>query len=370
MRPVSILKIPASEIPKFRRRLLSWFSQRKRDLPWRRTQDPYAIWISEIMLQQTRVAAVIPYYERFFAKFPTVQSLARARAETVLERWAGLGYYSRARNLHQAAKEISARHGGNFPRDYGAALDLPGIGRYTAAAVLSIAYGEPLAVLDGNVARVLARLGAVRGDLRSPALWRNLETSAQTLIARKAPGDWNQAMMELGATICTPKSPRCGECPVGSWCRARKLGITGDIPAPRKKRTTMKITLAAAVLLDPQGRTLLVRQSGGEGALFSRMWQFPALESIADAASELTRYLRKNFKIAVNGNLKPLGPARHAVTFREIRLLPFVIRLARLPRLEGSRIAALGSLSKLPVSSATRKIAHAALADSANHRML
>jgi A/G-specific adenine glycosylase len=369
MRPVSVLKIPASEIPKIRRRLLAWFARRKRDLPWRRTQDPYAIWISEIMLQQTRVAAVIPYYERFFARFPTVQSLARARAETVLERWAGLGYYSRARNLHQAAKEISARHGGNFPRDHATALDLPGIGRYTAAAVLSIAYGQPLAVLDGNVARVLARLGAVHGDLRSSSLWRNLETAAQTVLARNAPGDWNQAMMELGATICTPKSPKCVECPVGLWCRARKLGITGDIPAPRKKRTTMKITLAAAVLLDPKGRTLLVRQSGGDGALFSRMWQFPALETAADAASELTEYMRENFKIVVNGNLKALGTTRHAVTFREIRLLPFVIRLARLPRLEGSRIAALGGLGKLPVSSATRKIAHAALADSAKVRV-
>jgi A/G-specific adenine glycosylase len=369
MRRVSVLKIPASEFPKFRRRLLSWFARRKRDLPWRRTQDPYAIWISEIMLQQTRVAAVIPYYGRFLARFPTVQSLARAKAETVLERWAGLGYYSRARNLHQAAKEISARHAGNFPRDHAAALDLPGIGRYTAAAVLSIAYGQTLAVLDGNVARVLARLGAVHGDLRSPELWRSLEMAAQTLLARNAPGDWNQAMMELGATVCTPKSPRCGECPVGSWCRARKLGIAGKIPDPRKKRTTMKITLAAAVLLDPKCRTLLVRQSGGDGSLFSRMWQFPALETTMDTASELTEYIRKKFKIAVNGNLRPVGPARHTVTFREIRLLPFVIHLPRLPRLAGSRIVALREISKLPASSATRKIALAALADSAKRRV-
>ena len=224
-------------------------------------------------------------------------------------------------------------------------------------------------MLDGNVARVLARLGAVRGDLRSPARWRNLETSAQTLLACNAPGDWNQAMMELGATICTPKSPRCGECPVSAWCRARKLGIAADIPAPRKKRTTMKINLAAAVLLDPRGRTLLVRESGAGGALFSRMWQFPALEIAADAASELSEYLRENFKIAVNGDLKPLRPARHAVTFHEIHLLPFVIHLARLPHLEGSRIAALGGFGKLPVSSATRKIAHAALADSAKRRL-
>src|SRR6202162_1684632 len=165
--PVSMLKIPAAEIPKFRRRMLSWFAERKRDLPWRRTRDPYRIWLSEIMLQQTRVAAVIPYYERFLASFPNMQALARAGTDRVLANWAGLGYYSRARNLQRAAKEMVSRHAGNFPREYEAALALPGIGRYTAAAVLSIAYDAPHAVLDGNVARVLARIGAVRGDLRA-----------------------------------------------------------------------------------------------------------------------------------------------------------------------------------------------------------
>jgi A/G-specific adenine glycosylase len=363
MPPVSVLTIPLKEIPKLRRRLLAWFVDRKRDLPWRRTRDPYRIWISEIMLQQTRVAAVIPYYEQFVAKFPTLRSLARARTETVLGRWAGLGYYSRARNLHLAAREISARHDGHFPRGYEASLALPGVGRYTAAAVLSIAYDEPLAVLDGNVARVLARLGAVRGDLRAPALWRELESTAHKLLARQAPGDWNQAMMELGATVCTPNSPRCGECPAAAWCRARKLGIAEQLPAPRKKRATLHVTLAAAVLLDPQGRTLLVRQTSGGGALFSRMWQFPALETTTDAASDLARYLHKNFKITVNGDLTPLESARHTVTFRDIRLVPFVFRVARLPRIEGARTAALGRLGNLPISSATRKIARAALAD-------
>jgi A/G-specific adenine glycosylase len=363
MPPVSVLKIPGTEIPKLRRRLLAWFANRKRDLPWRRTGDPYRIWISEIMLQQTRVAAVIPYYEQFVAKFPTLRSLARARTETVLGRWAGLGYYRRARNLHLAAKEISARHGGRFPRSYEAALALPGIGRYTAAAVLSIAYGVPLAVLDGNVARVLARLGAVRGDLRAPARWRELERSAQKLLARQAAGDWNQAMMELGAMVCTPKSPRCGECPAAAWCRARKLGLADQIPAPRKRRTTLHVTLAAAVLLDKQGRTLLVRQTRGGSALFSRMWQFPALETTADAASDLTRYLHKNFRITVNGDLTPLESVRHTVTFRDVRLVPFVIRVARLPRIEGARTAVLQGFGNLPISNATRKIAQAALAD-------
>src|ERR1700730_6175523 len=216
------------------------------------------------MLQQTRVAAVVPYYESFLVRFPQLKALASARYEAVLSHWAGLGYYIRARNLLRAAQEIEARHAGNFPREYEAALALPGIGRYTAAAVLSIAYDAPHAVLDGNVARVLARIGALHGDLRAPAMWRKLEATAQDLLARNVPGEWNQAMMELGATVCTPKSPRCDECPVEKLCRARQLGIAEKLPAARTKRATVEVTLAAAVLLDPRGRTMLVRQRNGD----------------------------------------------------------------------------------------------------------
>jgi A/G-specific adenine glycosylase len=359
-----MLKIPAAEIQKFRRRLLSWFSERKRDLPWRRTRDPYRIWLSEIMLQQTRVAAVIPYYERFLETFPNVRALARAKTDRVLANWAGLGYYSRARNLQHAAKEIVARHAGQFPREYEAALALPGIGRYTAAAVLSIAYEAPRAVLDGNVARVLARIGAVRGDLREHAMWRNLDAKAQDLLARKAPGDWNQAMMELGATLCTPKSPRCGECPVEKWCRARKLGIAETLPSARKKRATVEVTLAAAVLLDTRGRTLLVRQLDCDGALFSRLWQFPALETTGtDAAAALAGHLREKFGVKTNGNLSALAIARHAVTFRNVRLEPYLVRVARLPRITGGRVVALGTVGRMSISNATRKIADAATDD-------
>src|SRR5215472_11472385 len=198
MRCVSFVLIPARELRVFRRRVLFWFAKHKRDLPWRRAKDPYRIWVSEIMLQQTRVAAVIPYYERFIAAFPDIRALARAPIDRVLANWAGLGYYSRARNLHRAAKEIVARHAGNIPREYEEVLRLPGIGRYTAAAVTSIAYGEPRSVLDGNVARVLVRIGALRGDPRGLSSWRKLEDTAQDLLARNSPGNWNQAMMELG----------------------------------------------------------------------------------------------------------------------------------------------------------------------------
>jgi A/G-specific adenine glycosylase len=358
---VSLLEIPAAEKKLFQRRLLSWFAKRKRDLPWRRTRDPYRIWLSEIMLQQTRVAAVIPYYERFLKQFPTVRALARAKPETVLARWAGLGYYSRARNLQRAAKEIVARHSGEFPREHEAALALPGIGRYTAAAVLSIAYEEPLAVLDGNVARVLARLGAVRGDLRAPTVWRNLETEAQELLARKSPGDWNQAMMELGATVCTPKSPRCEECPAARWCRARSLGIAGELPEARAKRATVKLTLAAAVLLDPQGRTLLLRRLDGDGDLFSHLWQFPALETRARAAAELGRHLQDRFGIGATGAIVPLKAARHAVTYRDVRVLPFLVHVERLPECDGARTVVLQQIGGLPISNLTRKVADAAI---------
>lgn len=357
---MNLLKIPAGEILKFRRRLLAWFAARKRDLPWRRTSDPYRIWLSEIMLQQTRVAAVIPYYERFLETFPDPQALARASEDGVLANWAGLGYYSRARNLQRAAKEIVLHYAGAFPREYESALALPGIGRYTAAAVLSIAYGAPYAVLDGNVARVLARLDARRGHLRAPGMWRKLEAAAQDLLARKAPGDWNQAMMELGATVCTPKSPRCEECPIERWCRARKLGIEETVPQARNKRETVDVTLAAAVFLDPRGRTLLVRQPGGDGALFSRMWQFPAVETArSNQRAALALHLREKFDVEVNGNLTPLTAARHTVTFRNIRLEPYLIRVARLPRAQGTRAIPLARIQSLPISSATRKIADA-----------
>ena len=363
MRCVSFALIPEPELRAFRRRVLSWFAKRKRDLPWRRTTDPYRIWVSEIMLQQTRVAAVIPYYERFIAAFPDVRALARAPIDRVLANWAGLGYYSRARNLHRAAKEIVARHGGHFPREYDEALHLPGVGRYTAASVTSIAYDEPHAVLDGNVARVLVRIGALRADPRAPRLWRKLEGAAQDLLARKFAGDWNQAMMELGATLCTPKSPSCGKCPVAKWCRARALGIAEKLPPRRKKRASVTITLAAAVFLDPQGRTLLVRKTAGHGALFSRMWQFPATDATgADAQAVLASHLSENFGFAANGNFAKLATARHTVTFRTIRLEPFLCCVARLPNPSGSLIVPLTRFGSVAVSNATRKIAAAAIA--------
>jgi A/G-specific adenine glycosylase len=365
--------IPAAELPAFQAQLLGWFAEAKRDLDWRRTRDPYRVWISEIMLQQTRVAAVLPYYRRFLARFPTVDALARALPEAVLRSWAGLGYYSRARNLHRAAKQIVARHGGEFPRRIDDALSLPGIGHYTAAAVLSIAYGEPHAVLDGNVARVLARLGAIRGDLRHPKRWRALAAEANGLLPAQGAGgspangsgDWNQAVMELGATLCTPRAPQCAACPVKGWCRAHALGIALRLPAPRRKPKPVRLTLSAAILLDPRGRTLLLRQKSDHSSLFSNLWQFPAVKAARPAPEELSRYLQSAF--GITAALEPLTPSRHTVTFRRILLAPFLLRVSRLPApdslvsgSEGMRMLRLAEIERLPISSATRKIAAAA----------
>jgi A/G-specific adenine glycosylase len=350
-------------LAKFRDALLRWFRAHRRALPWRAGRDPYRVWIAEIMLQQTRIAAVLPYYERFLERFPAVESLAAARELEVLRLWSGLGYYSRARNLHRAGKEIVAHYNARFPRQLADALALPGIGRYTAAAVLSIAYDAPLAVLDGNVARALARLGAVRGDLRANGRWQRLARTAQFLLSRDAPGDWNQALMELGETICTPRSPRCGECPISRWCHARALGSVDAIPAPRHKPAPVRMKIAAAILRDASGRTLLVRDPGAhDEVLFSRMWQFPAVAVARNAERELARHLRQTLGVdCTNGTrLEPLRAARHGVTFRNITLLPFLARVPNLPRVPRTQIISLDCLARLPVSSATRKIAAAA----------
>jgi A/G-specific adenine glycosylase len=344
------------------RTLLAWFRAHARDLPWRENRDAYRVWVAEIMLQQTRIGAVLPYYARFLEAFPSIRSLAMARPHKVLKLWAGLGYYSRARNLHRAARKIVKRHAGVFPRTHEAALALPGIGRYTAAAILSIVYDLPVAAVDGNVARVLARLDGVRGDLRESRRWRQLERRAQEIIAVDAPGDWNESLMELGETICTPQTPRCGACPISQWCVAHRRGLAHTIPAARRKRASINIRVAAAVLCDPRGRTLLVRDPGAhDEVLFSRMWQFPAVEVGRDPAPELTEHISKVLQLdAESFELEPLPAARHGVTFRNMTLMPFLVRVPDLPRVPRSRILRLRHLGRLPVSNATRKIAAAA----------
>ena len=361
------------ELAVFRKQLLGWFRQFQRDLPWRRTRDPYRVWVSEIMLQQTRVAAVIPYYERFLDRFPNPHALAAAPEEEVVRLWSGLGYYSRARNLHKAAQKIVAEHGGEFPSRLKDVLELPGIGNYTAAAILSIAFEKKYAVLDGNVARVLARLGAIRGDLRASRLWQRLQGCADNYLDRKSPGDWNQAMMELGATLCSPKSPQCLLCPVAQFCEGRKLGIAELLPEKRKKRETVEIHLAAAVFADEYGRTLLLppaqernREPLGDYVLTlaSNLWHFPTIPVNGDPVAKLSGHLRRLQTRSQNPGLHftRADQVRHTVTYRVITVDPFRISVKKLPRIKGAQRVPLCEVTVLPVSSLTRKVARAALA--------
>ena len=324
------------------------------------------------MLQQTRVAAAIPYYERFIERFPDIESLAGAPEEEVLRMWAGLGYYSRARNLQKAARQIVAEHDSQFPREREKALQLAGIGEYTAAAILSIAYGKKLAVLDGNVARVLARLVAQRGDLRSNGRWAQLQSLADNLLAPQAPGDWNEAMMELGATLCTPRSPQCLLCPIAEFCQARKLGVTETIPEKRKKRPAVEVQLATVVVIDPKGHTLLLspaRHVGKSGkgndvaALLSRMWHFPTTIVTKEPERELRAYVRAEVlrRLSSSAKFLPLSPVHHTVTHREITVYAFRVQVKELPDIAGAQKLPLQDLGAVPVSSLTRKVAHAAL---------
>ena len=360
------------ELAQFHKQLLGWFRQFRRDLPWRRTKDPYRIWLSEIMLQQTRVGAVIPYYERFVDRFPDVRSLAAAPENEVLRLWSGLGYYGRARSVRQAAQQIVARHGGKFPSNLEDVLALPGIGNYTAPAILSIAFGEKLAVLDGNVARVLARLGAIRGDVRESQRWQGLQEIANALVDTESPSDWNQAMMELGATLCTPKSPQCLICPEAQFCEGRKLGIAESLPEKRKKHATVELHLAAAVFADENGWTLLLPPPQGQNnesladyvpAAVSKLWHFPTVPVSGDSVARLRSLLRKLVPQKQNGNLRltAAGKIRHTVTYRAITVQPYRINTKRLPRIKGAERVPLQEVTVLPVSNLTLKVARAAL---------
>src|SRR5262245_56574691 len=224
--------------------LLRWYRKHKRDLPWRRTQDPYAIWVSEAMLQQTTVAAVIPYWHRFLARFPNVAALARATEEEVLAMWTGLGYYRRARALREGAIKVMERHRGMVPGDRDSLLALPGVGAYTAGAIASVAFGRPEPVVDGNVKRVFSRLFAIKGN--GAAVEKKHWRIARSLVEGPHPGELNQALMELGATVCTPRSPECKRCPIAKTCRARELGRQASFPATVARKAIQDVELAVA----------------------------------------------------------------------------------------------------------------------------
>ena len=258
----------------FRRRLLDWYARVSRPLPWRATSDPYAIWVSEIMLQQTRVATVLPYYERWMQRFPTVESLARAEETDVLHFWSGLGYYSRARNLRRGAQLID----GCFPSDYNAIRELPGVGDYTAAAIASIAFGAPQAAVDGNVMRVVARIANETGDITSTVTRRRLSETANVLLDTKNPGTFNQAMMELGATLCLPKNPQCTACPVATLCEAKKHGRQHELPV--KARRIEPIRIDRTLLIVRRGSRILFWQRETDAPKLAGFWELPESEHL------------------------------------------------------------------------------------------
>ncbi|HJL03714.1 MAG TPA: A/G-specific adenine glycosylase [Polyangiaceae bacterium LLY-WYZ-15_(1-7)] len=265
--------------------LLAWYDAHKRDLPWRRTRDPYAIWVSEIMCQQTRVDTVIPYYHRFLERFPTAAELAAASEDEVLGLWSGLGYYRRARLLHRGVKEVVATYGGKVPAEREARLGLPGVGKYTAGAIGSIAFDAEEPIVDGNVARVLARRHRVATPLGAKETEKRLWELAGELVKGPRPGDLNQALMELGATVCTPKNPRCEGCPVQASCGAHAAGEVDALPVP-KKRKKPKLVHAVAVVatVGTPAKVWLVR---GERALFGGLWSVPMVETAAPQLSLL-----------------------------------------------------------------------------------
>lgn len=257
----------------FSANLIQWYRENKRDLPWRETSDPYRIWVSEIMLQQTRVDTVIPYYHRFLEVFPTVTALAEADQQQVLKIWEGLGYYSRARNLHSGARYLMVSHNGEVPQNRAELLNVKGIGTYTAAAILSIAFGQKHAVVDGNVLRVLSRYAGIREDIRSGRVVNEIQKIADQLIPDDHPGDFNQALMELGATLCKPVSPLCNNCPLSSGCKAWNLAETDTIPYKSPAKKIPHYEIAAGLILNEKLELLIALRP--EHGMLGGLWEFP-----------------------------------------------------------------------------------------------
>lgn len=284
----------APTIPVLRRRLLEWYEQHRRDLPWRRSSDPYAIWVSEIMLQQTRVAVVIERYRAFMGRFPTLVSLALASEDEVLALWSGLGYYRRARLLHKAAQFVAAQHNGNLPATAAELRALPGIGGYTAAAIASIAHGEPVAVVDGNVERVLCRLEGWEGAAGRAAAShrRSLEALADQLLSPDRPGDFNQALMELGATVCAPRNPQCLVCPISSHCATRGEHKTPPRPAMLSREIAHALALRSAGRGKARQDEVLLERRPADLTVMPGLWQLPVLRDAAVPDSELRMTVR------------------------------------------------------------------------------
>jgi A/G-specific adenine glycosylase len=354
-RAVSRETLTPRQLRTIRRNLLDWYDRHKRDLPWRRRgDDPYAQLLAEFMLQQTQVATVIPYYERFFSRFPTVRVLAEAPQDDVLALWSGLGYYSRARNLHTAARMIVERFGGQVPRTVDELLTLPGIGRYTAGAIASVAFDTRAPILDGNVTRVLMRLLAMDADPKAPATRDALWEVAEAVLPLERCGDFNQALMELGATVCTPKNPDCPGCPVRRICAARACGREGEIPpVARRVRVQAAEWVTAAVRA---GEAWLFVQRPPTG-LWASLWELPS-EPLADGEPLEAAWNRLAARLPDGCMLEPTSqpPVTRQLTHRRLTFHPFRGTAGTRRPGTGHRWVHPDELSTLGISNATRAI--------------
>ena len=342
--------------------LLAWFACHARDLPWRRERTPYRIWVAEAMLQQTRVETVIPYYERFLARFPTIRALSAVSLEEVLRVWEGLGYYARARNLYAAARQIVAARDGQLPDTFEGLLALPGVGQYTAGAVASIAFGRDVPAVDGNVRRVLCRVFGIHQDVTHSAVRKELERLAANLIPPGRAGAFNEALMELGAIVCTPRSPRCDDCPLNDLCLARKQGNPESLPVKRPRKPTPHYDVAAAVTVGDDGRVLVAQRNVDD--MLGGLWEFPGgKQEPGETLPEcLAREMREELDIEVGvGELVLV--VEHAYTHFRITLHAFRCRLlSGKPRCldcAAFRWVEPAELDALPMSVADRKVARA-----------
>lgn len=309
--------------------LYDWYRANHRRLPWRDTRDPYRVWVSEVMLQQTRVETVLGYYDRFVARYPDVATLAAAPLEEVLKVWEGLGYYARCRNLHRAAGIVVSRHGGSFPRSPEALASLPGVGRSTAGAIASIAFGVPAPVLDANVRRVLARLLDLRSDLSSPRnLGRLWKTASDLVLRAPDPGLHNQALMECGAMICTPDDPHCPDCPLNGRCRSRRRGTVDRIPAKRPPRVRPHLDIAVGVIVRPGGEVFVQRRP--EHKMLGGLWEFPGgkVEPGESPEAAVRREVREELGVEVSVD-REVTTVHHEYTHLRVTLHAFLCRIAQ-----------------------------------------
>jgi A/G-specific adenine glycosylase len=347
-----------NEIPSLRRALLRWFDRHRRPMPWRDDPQPYKVWISEVMLQQTQVATVMPYFERFMQRFPTVRALAAAELQAVLEVWQGLGYYTRARNLHKAARVVMDKRGGKLPQPASEWETLPGIGPYAAGAIASIAFGEVVPAVDGNVVRVFTRLLGIRKDSTKPALRRALTKQVAGAIAPRRAGDFNQAVMELGALVCKPRNPDCSGCPLRQWCVAHAKGLTARIPYRPRRQPVPHIDVAACVIRRGD-RVLIARRRPDQ--MLGGLWEFPGGKQEPDETIEETavREIAEELGIEIRVGRK-LGAIQHAFSHFKMTLHVFECRplrgRARAVTVDAVKWVAVDDLRDFPFPAADRKV--------------